>query len=116
MDIDVNKQLLGMLLENNQRIGAEIDALRDAGREDEANLLKAARNIHGQYEALQRQGVPSMEALAMLDEQRRQWLQARALAHTHGDFAHVAIEDAKLAALEDIEKMYQPDTKKGEEK
>lgn len=77
----------------------EIDRLAEDGRIDEANLKKAERNIYGICTQLLHTLDEDSAYAAQTDKLRTAWMEARALAADHDDFARVALEDVKLAAL-----------------
>ena len=84
----------------------EAKALKDAGRADEANLVRIRINIHQIagtiYKVCQRTapGAAFREAyLAKLDALPANWISARELAAQHDDQCRVVIEDIKLDTL-----------------
>lgn len=85
----------------------DIAALDAAGREDEANLRRAARNIYGIFAQLLRKPVPEDVFVAQFDTLSGVWTQARGTAAAHDDFHRVAVEDAKLGALEEARAAWQ---------
>lgn len=85
---------------------ARIARLEAADRVDEANLSKAARNIVAGHLALLEKGADIAACIAEVIAQRAAWQEARAAAQAHGDYARVAVEDAKLAALDGIRDAY----------
>lgn len=90
------------LLSKEQGITRSIESLAAAGRGDEANMSKAARNIYRLCASwLDTLGDAAVYA-AQLDEAMLHWRQAREQASLHGDHDRVGIEDAKLAALRDV--------------
>lgn len=90
------------MLALKEAASARIERLQASGRTDEANLLKAGRNIYDMALALwakQPDGAAFLAALSSLGEG---WQAMRAQALAHGDYERVAVEDAKLEALQQI--------------
>lgn len=94
---------MAMLAQRMQDISRDIEALAAAGREDEANQRKAARNIYGICTQVLRAVGDEAAYEEQLCKLRTAWAQAKDLASAHDDFARVALEDVKLAALADVQ-------------
>lgn len=106
MDMKFANALQGRYQKCMQAITADIETLKAASREDEANMQKAARNVYGIF--LQLLGSIQDEVLytAQFDKLREAWQQAYESAQAHGDFAGTAMEETKLAALAKVQAIY----------
>ena len=86
---------------------AEIAALEADGRKDDANFAKIGTNIYDICRTvskvhLERTGAGRDAVLAQLNRFRREWGAALERAKEHDDIDRIAVEEAKMAALEDI--------------
>lgn len=107
MFVELKERVLQAYAAKAQTLSRESDALKAAGRADEANLLKVSRNIFSTFHDLLAAS-PSAKAFeAHLATVPESWPAARHLAQTHQDHARVAAEDAKLSALRQIIAIYQ---------
>jgi len=102
----MNMPFVAFLRAQQERLGSQSDALKASGRTDEANHIMAARNIMVLCEQLLATvgGGPAYEA--ELQRLGDAWRLARETAREHGDFARVAVEESKLAALANITARY----------
>ena len=116
METKSAETFLTALGEKKQQQQADGAALTASSRQDEGNLKKAAANIYEIYEqmwnrCLSRRRVIGDDAAAaefekLLTTIPENWKTALEKARSHDDFARVAVEEAKLAALNDILWMY----------
>lgn len=105
MDMKSNEGFAAFLTGKTQALTAEIQALEASDRKDEANLIKAARNIYGIYAQLLAK-VDAKTYAEQFDKMLEAWQDARETAAAHADYTRVAIEDAKISALGDIRTQY----------
>ena len=86
---------------------AEIAALEADGRKDDANFAKAKNNIYDVCRTvtqalIDRPGFGADAVKARFDGFRSSWGAALQKAQEHGDVRGIAVEEAKLSALEDV--------------
>lgn len=81
--------------------------LKREGRTDEANMKKAARNVYDLSAKVLTQMSTHMQWQKKMAEIQAVWTKARDLAAGHDDFARVAMEDNKLAALAEATARYE---------
>lgn len=96
-----------------QSLTLSINTLTASGREDEANLQKAARNIYGICAQLLEKFEPGPAYEAQLDRLQLAWQQARDAALQHNDHARVTLEDTKLSALFTVRQLYADASREG---
>lgn len=106
MNVELKTSLHEALLAKSDALTTQIAALEAEGRSDEANLQKAGRNIYGIFLELLRTKDDGHALLTLMDDLESAWQGAREKADTHSDFARVAIEDTKLAALGDVRSIF----------
>ena len=86
---------------------AEIAALEAEGRKDDANFAKVRTNIYDVCKTvsqalLRRPGAGVGAIRAQLDRFQTIWGAALDKANEHHDVAGIAVEETKLAALQDV--------------
>ena len=86
---------------------AEIAALTADGRTDDANFAKVRTNIYDvcrtvTHTLLNRPGAGMNAIAAQLERFRATWGAALEKAKQHDDISGIAVEETKLAALEDV--------------
>ena len=91
---------------------AKISALEAEGRRDDANFAKVRTNIYDICKAVSRTladrpGAGIGAVRAQLERFRTGWSAALEKAKLHDDVNAVAVEETKLAALEDISAHFQ---------
>ena len=99
---------LSFLEERKQAVAAEIQALSDEDRKDEANILKAKHNVYDISKAVF--GVAFKQAAdtiktafpASFEKITSTWRASLEQAKAHNDDRKVLIEEAKLAAVDEI--------------
>lgn len=102
--LDLHDQFL---MEKKEETEHKIAFLEKDQRQDEANLLKARRNVfeifHKMLLVSKRQGENAMQAYrGHLKQIPQNWLEARRQAAQFGDAHRQAVEDMKLSALVEI--------------
>ena len=106
MDMEFKARFAAALEDGMRALTAEAGALSAEDRADEAHHKKAACNIYGIFAKLVNAARDDAEFEQFFDKIPESWHAARLLAEGHGDFARVAMEDVKLAALDDIKRLY----------
>ncbi len=86
---------------------AEAEALAAEGRQDDANFAKVRANIYDvcgtvTRALLNRPGAGTGAVRAQLERFRTEWSTALEKAKARGDVRGIAVEEIKLAALEDV--------------
>ena len=102
------KEFFTFLDTAKQTVLDEVKSLESDGRKDEANILKAKSNVYdickAVYDATAKQ--PSVDIIyafpAALDKITCPWKASLDAAKAHDDSRKVAIEEAKLSAVEEI--------------
>lgn len=96
--------------EKTAQLSVRIEELCAKDRNDEANMLKAAKNIYGIFGQL----LDTAEGQCDTDEKRlalyysylenisTPWKKSREIAKSRDDFKKLAIEDEKLSAFYDV--------------
>lgn len=102
MNIKFREKYIQSLQLEQEALTARAEALKAADRLDEANLLKASRNIYGICAELLKTTNDRGVYLDKLMQLKEAWQQARLRADEHSDYARIALEDTKLAALDDV--------------
>lgn len=106
MNVEFKTSLYEALQAKSDALTTQIAALEAEGRSDEANLQKAGRNIYGIFQELLRTKDDEDALQKLMGDLESAWQGAREKADKHSDFARVAIEDAKLAALGDVRSIF----------
>lgn len=91
-----------------------IARLAAQGRDDEANLQKAARNIYAKVAELAQTTADEAALLSALEAMCASWQAARSEAAKHSDYARTAVEDVKLVTLAKVQAAYDNTQKEGE--
>ncbi len=91
------------LAKKQEETELHIARLQQDLRQDEANLLKARRNVYGHFrtalQAYKRQGEGAVEKYRELMQKIFQsWSEAKDLAALHQDAQRLAVEETKLGA------------------
>ena len=86
---------------------AETAALLADGRRDDANFAKVCTNIYDvcrtvSQALMNRSGAGTGAIRAQLERFRTEWSAALEKAKQHGNVSGIAVEETKLAALDDI--------------
>ena len=104
------KALLAYLEERKEAVLAEVDALAAEERVDESNVLKAKANIYdiakAVYGTAQQKGEEAATKATFtttFGNITGQWKKALEVAQEHADYRKVAIEEAKQAAVDEIQ-------------
>lgn len=105
MDSTLPITLLPILQAQQDALTQQSNTLESAGRADEANLKKAGRNIYGIFSQLAQKGLSKEALSAQHAKLEAAWQLALNTATAHNDYAQVAVEETKLAALADIYKI-----------
>lgn len=106
MTVKEKNLFLSMLDQRAQELTMDINALTMSGRTDEANLKKAARNIYTSMGEAVRKDPGDSAFLEQLETLRMTWQASRDTASSHRDWDRAAAEDAKMAALHEIQALY----------
>ncbi len=120
MDVELITGLHGRALcRRQEEAAARIALLVKDQRQDEANLLKAKRNVYGHLKealaAFERQGHDVLEKYVELMHQlEAAWTGAAELAARYQDARRLAVEEVKLEALKDAMALLQEETGEGE--
>ena len=94
--------------ERKQAVTAEIESLTADGRKDEANILKARLNVYdiskAVFNAAVKQGAAPVEKAfpSSFEKITAPWRASLEQAKAHGDDRKLLIEEAKLAAVDEI--------------
>ena len=92
-----------LLVQKQEETEVHIARLQKDQRQDEANLLKARRNVFGNFRsallAHAKQGDGAIERYReILQKIHDSWCEAKDLAAKHNDVQRTAVEEIKLAA------------------
>lgn len=97
---------LDLLDQRAQALMVEINALEVSGRTDEANLKKVTRSIYASVGDAVRKNPDDRTFLNQLETFRTTWQGSRNAASTQRDWDRMAVEEAKMGALRDVQTMY----------
>ncbi len=107
------------LFRRQEEVAARIALLTKDQRQDEANLLKAKRNVYGNLgDALAAFGRQGHDVLNRYEELMQHldavWNEAAELAARYQDARRLAVEEVKLEALKDVMALLREETREGE--
>lgn len=106
MNAELNLNFASALHARVEALSQKIETLAATGRKDEADHQKAARNIYGIFLALLEKKAEEAAIRRLFTTLPDAWHTSRSLALAYNDYARTAIEDMKLAALDDIKTLY----------